>query len=275
MQPIFVVGLMPRCGSHFLASLLCQHPACRKSVLAEDVTLPNAGRLAQFVEQNGTGWRHTMGESHLGDAALLYRCLGDGLLAFLAQTRARYDQARAEQFQVTPNPPTCLVSKTPSVHNIRYFFQLFPDAHLLLLVRDGRAVVESTVRSFGGERVALMQQWANYARELLCFLHDPTNSGKAYRLVRYEDLYTHTETEMRAILAFLGLDAACYDFEAARNLPVIGSSTFKRGTGKVHWLPVQKSADFDPLARAADWDAALHEQFQTIAGAELAQLGYK
>jgi len=154
LQPIFVVGLMPRCGSHFLASLLCQHPACSKSVLAEDLTLPNAGRLAQFVEQNGAGWQHTMGETHPGDTALLYRCLGDGLLAFLAQTRAHYNQARA----VTPTSPTRLVSKTPSVHNIRYFFQLFPEAHLLILVRDGWAVVESTVRSFGGERVALMQQ---------------------------------------------------------------------------------------------------------------------
>ena len=42
----------------------------------------------------------------------------------------------------------------------------------------------------------------------------------------------------------------------------------------MHWLPVRKTAEFDPLARAAGWDRAQHERFNWLAGKELEQLGY-
>ena len=85
-------------------------------------------------------------------------------------------------------------------------------------------------------------------------------------IVRYEDLHTQTEAEMRKILSFLCLDVSKYDFQTALNLPVVGSSTFKRPAGKVQWIPVMKTEEFDPLARASDWTRAMHERFNWIAG---------
>jgi hypothetical protein len=79
---------------------------------------------------------------------------------------------------------------------------------------------------------------------------------------------------MRRILAFLGLSTETYSFESALNLPVVGSSTFKRPAGSVRWLPVKKTSDFDPLARASEWTRATHERFNWVAGKQLVRLGY-
>jgi len=93
-------------------------------------------------------------------------------------------------------------------------------------------------------------------------------------IVKYEDLHTNTESEMRKILPFLDLDAGQYDFQRALNLPVVGSSTFKRTEEKVKWLPVMKTDDFNPLTRADEWPRSMHERFNWLAGKQLEQLGY-
>ena len=65
-----------------------------------------------------------------------------------------------------------------------------------------------------------------------------------------------------------------YDFDQALTLPVVGSSVFGRAGGAVHWLPVPKTEEFQPLHRAAGWTGAQHERFNWIAGTELMTLGY-
>ena len=83
------------------------------------------------------------------------------------------------------------------------------------------------------------------------------------------------ESEMRRILSFLSLDLNRYDFAAARHLPVVGSSSFKRGVGPVHWLPVSKTADFKPLERANHWTRRQHERFNWICREHLETFGYE
>lgn len=43
----------------------------------------------------------------------------------------------------------------------------------------------------------------------------------------------------------------------------------------VHWLPVKKTEEFQPLTRAADWSRARHERFNWLAKNELLKLGYE
>jgi hypothetical protein len=119
-----------------------------------------------------------------------------------------------------------------------------------------------------------MRIWARAARGIIDLQRQPPGARRRYHLVRYEDLHQHTEREVRAIFEFLDLDPAPYDFDAAARLPVVGSSSFKRGTGGVRWLPVAKTPDFDPLARAAGWGQALHERFDWLAGDSSRALGY-
>ena len=96
-----------------------------------------------------------------------------------------------------------------------------------------------------------------------------------YLMVRYEDLWNKPEEELRRIFAVVGLDADKYDFNAAINLPVRGSSTFHgKEEKRYHWKPVEKTADFDPFSRANHWSRSTHERFDWIAGEKLTSFGY-
>jgi hypothetical protein len=180
-----------------------------------------------------------------------------------------------------------LVTKSPSTNNLELFFRLFPDAELIILIRDGRSVVESAVRTFFRRFDKASRQWADRADSVLRFVGDDANRDRKYLLVKYEDLYGNSDEETRRILSFLRLDVARYSFEGARNLPVRGSSTLRREGAApttsaargvapgIHWQPVPKSADFNPLARFSHWKRAQHERFNWIAGDYLTALGYE
>ena len=274
--PIFILGMRPRTGTHFLANLLCQHPGCVKSPIAEDSFLLNANLLARYVARTNEQWTTVNGTPHAGYDELLRECIGESLLSFLRQVQLRRDEERASKFgtAVGSKIHRRVVTQTPHLDNLELFSQFFPRAHLLLLVRDGRAVVESNVRSFASDPEDEMRAWAAAADRLAQFEVENRDVGSRYLIVRFEDLHLRTEAEMRRILDFLGLSPADYDFEAALNLPVVGSSTFKRPPGKVSWLPVRKTADFDPLARATEWSRETHERFYALAGKQLVRLGY-
>jgi hypothetical protein len=95
-----------------------------------------------------------------------------------------------------------------------------------------------------------------------------------WRVVRYEDLVDDPEGQLRAIFEFLALDPVRYDFEAARNLPVRGSSAFGRSDGNVHWKAVTKDASFAPKERWRSWHTTQLERFDWLAGEQLVAAGY-
>jgi hypothetical protein len=167
-----------------------------------------------------------------------------------------------------------LVTKNPSVVGIDRVFAFFPTAQLIVLVRDGRAVVESCVRTFGWDVDLAARRWAAAASIAMRFLDGRATDDPAVRLVRYEDLVADPRSQMTKLLSFLDLDVAEYDFSAAERLPVRGSSVFLGGQAEVHWDPVERTADFDPLRRWADWSAEQHRRFAWLAGRQQVALGY-
>ena len=276
-QPIFVLGMTPRTGTHFLANLLCLHPDCETAAIAEDALLTEAQLLAKYVRGMHDQWARIDGESNSQLPELLQQSIGEGLVSFLYSAKRKKKEARlakAGHNPVADESPKRLVTKTPSIMNIRLFFKFFSAAKLLILVRDGRSVVESSFRSFGDEPELLIRNWAKEADRLMRFDQSPDFPKAQYLIVKYEDLHTETEKQMRRILSFLDLDIGQYDFQTALNLPVVGSSTFKRSEDKVKWLPVMKTAEFNPLARADGWPRSMHERFNWLAGKQLEQLGY-
>jgi hypothetical protein len=257
-QPIFILGIMQRSGTNFLADLLRLHPDCDPPApIWEDFVLHHADLLVRYARVTSASWRHWVGDETVEDS--LYQAMGMGLLAFLT---ARCGEKR-------------LLTKTPSVRNLQYFFKFFPQVHLLILVRDGRAVVESTLNSFKVNFESATHQWAQAADTILRFDEAMQQSHHQYLIVRYEDLWDNLATELRRIFDFLDLDPKVYDFEAAAKLPVRGSSVFgKEAEEKVHWTPVAKSAEFNPLQRWAHWNRSQHERFNWVAGKYLRALGY-
>jgi protein-tyrosine sulfotransferase len=258
-RPIFVHGIAPRSGTNHLLNLLCVHPDCAPpSPIWEDHLLTHVPHLDAYVEAVTGSWDPGWeGSAELG--ATLLEALGDGITRFLA------DRADAPR----------VVTKTPRVDNLARFGALFPRACLLILLRDGRAVVESGSRTFGWFRDAAIHDWADAARDIVDFDAAERGGALRYRVVRYEELVARPEKCLQEILGFLGLDVARYDFERAASLPVRGSSTFGRSAGdRIHWDGAERGADFDPIGRFRHWSRWQHARFNWIAGDALRELGY-
>ena len=75
--------------------------------------------------------------------AELYASLGSALVAFLTVDHGRR-----------------LVTKNPSVIGIERVFTFFPTAQVIILLRDGRAVVESCLRTFAWDFDLATRRWA-------------------------------------------------------------------------------------------------------------------
>jgi hypothetical protein len=167
-----------------------------------------------------------------------------------------------------------LLTKSPSVRHLDRFFTFFPSARLVILVRDGRSVAQSAMDTFGWSFDRACREWSAAAQSIHRFQQDQSNRAERWRLVRYEDLVDDPEGHLRSLFAFLDLDSDRYDFHAARNLPVRGSSAFGRKDGQVHWDSVAKDASFAPKERWRSWPAHRQERFQWLAGEWLAYFGY-
>lgn len=257
--PIFIRGILPRSGTNFLHDTLLLHPDCApaRAPVWEDHALIGARLLKRYVNEVVRSWHDAAG--HRGELeAQLSRSLGEGITGFLAGTGDRR-----------------LVSKTPYVDHIDEFFTFFPRARLIILVRDGRSVVQSSLDTFGGDFETTTRLWAAAADEIARFDQQHCEGTFAYRIVRYEDLYEAPESTLSELLEFCGLDPDRYDFGAVRRLPLRGSSVH-RGEGRdVHWHPVQRPPQFDPTARFRDWSPARHRRFEWIAGRQLEHFGYE
>lgn len=257
--PIFVLGMLQRTGTNFLRDLLVAHPDCEGSeMLAEDYLVHYSELLEEYCDWVSARWVWQSPEDVQRLHADLLRSIGRGLCDFIIRAVGG------------PRP----VLKTPSVRNVDLFLRLFDDSTLLILTRDGRSVVESGMRSFGWDFEEATRNWAKAADRVLDFETRMSGCGNGWKIVRYEDL-VRDPAELRSVLTALGLDAEVYDFEAARNLPVRGSSSYRRDGGEVHWKPVERSADFRPLERWADWSRSRHERFNWLAGDQMRALGYE
>lgn len=273
LRPIFILGIMHRSGTNLLQDLLCLHPDCEPGgIIWEDGLIARAGPLIEYVNYLYKFWdSHWHIQEILGPSDLLYNCLGDGLLAFL---HMQFAVRKNDKDLSSTSSSRRLVTKTPSVKNLQYFFKIFPKAHLLIIVRDGRAVVESGVKSFDWTYEQAMHKWAGAAETILNFTKDCQD--QKYIIVRFEDLVGNQQKELNKIFSFLGLDPEKYDFQDALNLPVKGSSELrtKEGEEKIHWTPVAKTKDFNPLDRYKHWGRTRYERFNWIAGEFLERFGY-
>jgi len=271
---VFVLGVERRSGTNFLSDLLCIHPDARKRPgLAEDFLLKQAGHLENYVTALRKTWPARWPIAAEEDAALL-RNLGDGLLHWLADPVGSEKEAGGG---LSP----LVVTKTPTVANLELGPLLWPDATFLLLVRDGRALVESGVRSFDWNYRTAMRRWSVGARSILDFDERHGGGDRSsvnYKIVRYENLVARDPSDIANLMTFCGLDPIRLPLsvleQALTELPVRGSSESRDLVGPVSWKPSLRGADFDPVRRFDSWGAVEHADFARLAGAEQLALGY-
>jgi hypothetical protein len=279
--PIFVLGVAPRSGTNYIEDLLCVHPDCGLGVpLRENQLMSSLPDLAAIVRTHEANWAKNARWGFLPEHAEdLAHALGRGLIDFMV---SQVDERRRlhEPPESLPGieaafkqSPRYLVSKHPRTVGLADFRRFFPDEKLILLIRDGRAVAESSIRSWGWTFDVAVDGWRRGAAEMAAFLDE--NPDDPALFVRYEDLITDPEAGLKQIFAYLDLDADVFDYEKALKRPVRGSSTARpQGADKVDWQPVEKTDSFDPLARARDWTDAQHERFNHMTGDLSVRFGY-
>ncbi|MEO1342192.1 MAG: sulfotransferase, partial [Cyanobacteria bacterium J06635_13] len=175
----------------------------------------------------------------------------------------------------TESTPKILLTKTPSVRGLDNFFDLFPDAYLIVIIRDGRALVESGVRSFDWNYENATRRWTKNAQTISNLKNKYKDSSRKLLVLRYEDLLKDEKSELIKVFDFLDLDANRFDFNRAKSLGVIGSSDLKKQGSDVHWEVKRKSQEFNPLERFSNWNQRKHRRFNWIAGTRMTEFGYK
>lgn len=186
-----------------------------------------------------------------------------------------------------------LVLKEPSVRHLDRFFRFFPRSFLIVLMRDGRDVASSALRTsfaappafhplrpgtyrraFRGPVGELARRWRDASRAVRAFL-DATGAEDRARVVRFEDVVREPEAQMGAILEFLELPREGFDWDAFRSLGVRGSSFAGDRAAPLDWSGAAPVAeDFDPVGRWRSWSGRDLRRFHAVASGELAHWGY-
>lgn len=279
-SPIFIISPVKRSGTNYLKNVLCQHQDCfSPGPIWEDELLRKAHLLADYADFTFQKWNPKWNvESELMPRQQMLGLMGAGLTEML-QAQFSNSAAKRERFcrdfSRPGTPPYRYVTKTPKADNIALLPQLFPDAYLLILVRDGRAAARSGQTSFAKPFDCAVREWADAMAEIEAFTRSPLFNPERHRLLRYEDVVAAPTQQMQELMTFLDLDPDRIDPGSLEQMPVVGSSTLRSEGRAVHWTPVEKPAGFDPLARAQELSRFKQSHFSYLAAARGRFAGYE
>ncbi|MDD3827402.1 MAG: sulfotransferase [Anaerolineae bacterium] len=250
-------GVMPRSGTVYVGELLRLHPdlAAYPNEIWELPFLKQAGEIRRLQKEFFFSYEQNIGKIGDGDFLPLF---GSALIAYL--------------HSFLP-PEQRMLVKVPGVQYLTDFFAVFPAENLLLLVRDGRDVVHSTLRTWPQLRFSMVcRRWRRAAEMILSF--DSIHSGRqGYWLARYEDAVQDPAAFVQEACMRFGLEANRFPFEEIDTVAVHGSSSLKV-EGKVVWDHVDRPKDFRPIGHWQNWSSGKKRTFKRIAGQALIDLGY-
>lgn len=255
---ILIHGIMPRSGTVYVGELLRLHPALHAfpNEIWEFPFLKHAPQLLALQREFLWSYEQNMGK--VGDRDFL-PLFGAALMAYL--------------HAATP-PGRRMLLKVPSVEHLDRFYQIFPHEGLLLLTRDGRDVVQSTLKTWPQLRFSMVcVRWRHAAQMALACHTRYRERDAGYWLGRFEDAVRQPQAFVQAVCAHFDLDPTAYPFERALQIPVHGSSTTQQD-GKVTWAPVARQQTFNPIGRWQQWSPWRKAIFKAIAGKQLIALGY-
>jgi hypothetical protein len=193
-------------------------------------------------------------------------------------------------------PGRRVLLKDPSVCHLETFFSFFPREHLLVITRDGRDLVSSALNAsfmvsepfsiwrrrtwhklIHPDFLRVTRRYAAAARTIADFERSEAAARHAaqYLRISYEALYGDPEGEIRKVLAWAGLDADRYDWDALTALPVRGSSFLRDASGQIDFGRGQpRTGDFRPLGRWKQWSPSQRRIFDREAGEATRSIGY-
>ncbi len=257
-QPaLMLYGVAPRSGTNYVANVLANHPdiVAYPNEIYEIPFLRLTNKLNDFQTAFFKDYHRNIQHMQKNDFLPLF---GASFLAHL--------------FSFVPDNKVMLV-KEPDVRFLRYFPLVFPNENLLLILRDGRDVVHSTINTWPSMNFKkVCQRWSDSCILILNF-HE--KNKEKYLLVKYEDILENPKSELTKILRHYKLNVDTYPFEKIESMPIIGSSTAsKNNNDKVNWDPVASTKTFKPTGKWNTWTARQKEDFKNIAGDTLIKTDY-
>jgi protein-tyrosine sulfotransferase len=164
--------------------------------------------------------------------------------------------------------------KIPDVQYLSYFYTVFPNEDILLLLRDGRDVVSSTMRTWPDKSFSnVCRQWDLSTKAMLEFRDKNKEIPSGFWMTRYEDVVRDPANFARIACEKFQLNQENFPFEKIKNISVRGSSSIK-SEGKVTWNASEKPKGFNPVGRWQNWSKRRKKTFKDIAGETLIAAGY-
>jgi hypothetical protein len=264
---VFILGVSQRSGTNFVCDILKEHPQfAQPQHIWEAFLLEHIRLLDEYYQ--GTSRRWAIRQMPPDTEHVFQHDMGRALLGFLR----RYAP-----------PGKTMIAKSPSVVGLDRYYQYFPECPLILLMRDGRDVVQSASKVFPFARRLsgfreMARRWAEGARTMQRFMaaHPDRRDrpGDGWKLIRYEDLITEPEQSLAALCEFLGLRREDFAIDGLERLRLHGSSSASGGTEPVIGRRTERPADFRPIGRWRGWNLARRCVFKWVAGRELVHWGY-
>jgi hypothetical protein len=82
-----------------------------------------------------------------------------------------------------------MLIKVPNVQYLSHFFSLFPHENLLVVMRDGRDLVSSTIKTWPQKRFSdVCYEWNCSTKMILGFNDYHSDKSDAYLMAKYEDV---------------------------------------------------------------------------------------
>ncbi|WP_282119674.1 sulfotransferase family protein [Ruegeria atlantica] len=261
--PILILGVMPRSGTNFVRDLVSKHP---------DVAA-DPGRLYEFPLLHAAGDAAAFTRDFLRYFPRNEEVMGKyDVLAMLAGAWFRELQSQDDRKHI--------LLKCPHVQDLSLARHIFPDAKIILCLRDGRDVVESSLKTFSRFSLTsknfrqLADEWRLGTEAIMTFDNAGENANADTMIVRYEDVVADTHGNVRKVLSHVGLFEDRFPWDEIDKMPVRGSSRSKVSNDD-RWKPEAKSADFNPVKRWASWSDSKKARFDRLAGSALELAGYE
>lgn len=209
--PLFIVG-MPRSGTKLLRDLLNRHSRIGIAGIETEFLPWLVHRFARFGDLRDRGrfdafHAHMMRQTYFRlrrergmviDALRWYEACREFTASgvFEALIRLEVDAPRGGA--------RIWGDKSPSyIDDLALLKRLYPAAKAVHIIRDVRDHCLSMHEAWGKDMLRAAQRWVDGVEKAR---KDGAALGADYLELRYEDLVTRTETELRRVCAFLGVD---------------------------------------------------------------------
>ncbi len=165
-----------------------------------------------------------------------------------------------------------MLLKVPSVKYIACFQNVFPFENALVLERDGRDVVASTIKTWPNRKFEeVCISWKAAQEEIIEFRKKV--ESKNILFAQFEKAVIDPSGFLKTVFNEFNIDDSNFPYEKVNNLPVKGSSVL-RVNGKVTWKAIKKPKDFNPINRWINWTKKQKDTFKRICGETLIKAGY-